>query len=431
MVIQEPLLLRRRDSLKLEQAQYWKDLLYRTVKVGTELEFAAPKGTSKDVLLESLCAAMQPTGDITRQGRHGVLAVQSEHCGIEVQILGRQPYYPALLEQYREILSLLPEGVRTRPTCGLHYHLLTVGQSEPMPEIILANLWNLTRRYAPELRFLTSAGDSLSAMCRRRNYTSHLEMVRLSPTGRTMREIAQILHESRTVPEHQNFLNLEHVSFADDGAVQSFHVELRFPDADLACTSLVAKAFLFLAMLLKAVELSQYGLIHVGQIGPWLRRRQLLDLLSNNEGPLATSDTSRITPEIIDELRVGCRELLELLKPVFDRFERNPSFEIQSLLAETPLSLLRVGGRSWSEVEQLLGERAATPTRDLSAADVGLMRLIELAEVTSAPAEETWKKLAARELLVTPQEIDSCLAKLDRLRGVRWDPRLGSMVLAS
>ena len=42
-----------------------------------------------------------------------------------------------------------------------------------MPEIILANLWNLTRRYAPELRFITSAGECREALCRRRNYTSH------------------------------------------------------------------------------------------------------------------------------------------------------------------------------------------------------------------------------------------------------------------
>jgi hypothetical protein len=154
----------------------------------------------------------------------------------------------------------------------------------------------------------------------------------------------------------------------------------------------------------------------------------LLDWLSNNDGNLATSDTSRITPEIIEELRVGCRELLELLKPVFDRWEHNPSFEVLSLLAETPLSLLRASGRSWAEIEALLAERAATPTGALDATDQRLMRYIELAELTDRPTVETWKWEVAHDLFLTPQELDRRLERLNHLRGLRWDEQLGTMV---
>ncbi len=429
--MKQPILFRRDDLLSPEEALYWKDLLYRTIKIGTEVEFAMPKGVKKDDFLPVLIEKLQPSRDLQRLGRYGVLDVISEHCGIELQIIGRQPYYTALLKQYREIFALLPEGIRARPTCGLHYHVLTVGLSEPVPEIILANVWNLTRRYAPELRFLTSAGDKMEALCRRRNYTSHLEMVRLTPGIYSMREIQRILKESRRVPEHQNFLNLEHVTFNEDGSVKDFHLEFRFPDADLSPTSIVAKTFLFLAMVLKAVEMSQYGVIHVGYVQEWKRKVELLDMLSNNDGPLATSDTSRITPEIIEELRVGCRELLELLKPIFDRFEHNPSFEVLSLLAETPLSLLRVSGRDWKEIEALLSERAETPSGELDKTDRQLMRCIELAELTGFPAVEAWKWTAAQELFLTPQELDRRLEKLDRLRGLRWDAQLGALVFTS
>jgi len=426
--MKEPILFRRNDCLTCDQDLYWKDLLYRTVKIGTEVEFALPKGVPKEDLMPHLIEALQPTQDLTRLGRYGVLNVVSEHCGIEIQIIGRQPYYTALLQQYRELFALLPPDIRTRPTCGLHYHVLAVGLAEPVPEIILANVWNLTRRYAPHLRFLTSAGDQMTALCRRRNYTSHLELVRHTPGVMSMAHIQQALRESRTVPEHNNFLNLEHVVFNEDGSIRVFHYENRFPDADLSPTSIVAKAFLFLAILLKAVELSQYGVIHVGKIDEWRRKCQLLDWLSNNDGNLATSDTSRITPEIIEELRVGCRELLELLKPVFDRWEHNPSFEVLSLLAETPLSLLRASGRSWGEIEALLAERAATPAGALDATDRRLMRYIELAELTGRAALETWKWEVARDLFLTPQELDRRLAGLDRLRGLRWDAQLGTLV---
>ncbi len=429
--MKEPILFRRDDMLSHEQALYWKDLLYRTIKIGTEIEFAMPKGVKKNDFMPGLVEKLQPSKDLNNLGRHGVLDVVSEHCGIEIQVIGRQPYYTALLQQYKDIFALLPPGIRARPTCGLHYHVLTIGLAEPMPEIILANVWNLTRRYAPYLRFLTSAGDRMEALCRRRNYASHLEMVRYTPGIYSMRQIKEFLHESRRVPEHQNFLNLEHVTFNEDGTIKDFHIEFRFPDADLSPTSLVAKTFLFLAMVLKAVELSQYGVIHVGRYREWQRKIELLNMLSNNDGPLATSDTSAVTPEVIEELRVGCRELLELLKPLFARFEHNPSFEVLSLLAETPISLLRASGRDWEEIEALLAERAATPTEELDKTDRKLMRCIELAELTGYPAVEAWKWHAARELFLTPQELEKRLAKLDLLRGIRWDAQLGSVVFTS
>ncbi len=421
--------MRRKDILSHEQALYWKDLLYRTVKIGTEVEFAMPKGVKKKDFLPKLIETLQPTRDLANPGRYGVLDVISEHCGIEIQIIGRLPYYPALLEQYKKIFALFPPGIRTRPTCGLHFHALTPDLSEPVPEIILANIWNLVRRYAPELKFITSAGDSLSALCRRRNYNSHLEMVKLSPSPYSMREIQQHLKESHRVPEHNNFLNLEHVRFDDDGNVTDFHIEFRFPDADISPTSVVAKTFLFLAIILKAVELSQYGVIHVGRVVEWRRKCQILDWLSNNDGPLATSDTSNITPQIIDELRAGSHELLELLKPIFDRWEHNPAFETLYLLAETPISLMRVAGRSWDEIEQLLSERASTTDESgLDDTDRRLMRIIELAELTGVPAREMWLWEIARELFLTPRELEERLTRLDKLRGLRWDERLGTMV---
>ncbi len=438
--MKEPIIFRRDDCLSHNRAMYWKDLLYRTVKVGTEVEFALPKGVKKDDFMPPLIEALQPTKDLTNLGQYGVLDIVSEHCGPEIQIIGRQPYYPALIDQYRAILRpLVAQGVRARPTCGLHYHTLTIGLSEPVPEIILANVWNLTRRYAPNLRFLTSAGNATEALCRRRNYTSHLEMVKLTPGIMSMRKIQQHLRDSKRVPEHQNFLNLEHIVFTEDGEIQDFHLEFRFPDADLSSTSIVSKTFLFLAILLKAVEMSQYGVIHVGRVREWRRKVELLDMLSNNEGNLATSDTSQITPEIIDELRAGCREMLELLKPVFVRLARaageggdeHPAFEVLSLLAETPLSLLRASGRDWDEIEQLLSERAAVTAGEWDRSDRRLIRAIELTELTGHTAPEAWKWEVAHELFLTPQELERRLDRLDGWRGLKWDAALGTMVFLS
>ncbi|HEX9925274.1 MAG TPA: hypothetical protein VGD99_21640 [Anaerolineae bacterium] len=430
--MKDPLVFRRNDTLLPAEANYWKDLFYRVTKIGTELEVAPPKGMRRPEFEAGVHQGLAPSGDIEQLGRNGVLDVQPEHCGIEIRVIGRHPHFLALRRQYTGIMDIIKaHGARARPTCGMHFHLLTPGLAEPAPEIILANLWNLTRRYAPELKFMTSAGEKREALCRRRNHNSHLETVRHSSGMMAMADIQHILKKSRTVPEHQNFLNLEHLGFNETGQIQPFPLEFRFPDVDLSPTSVTAKTFLFLAMLLKAVDLSQYGVIHVGKIGPWRRKIELLNMLNNNDGKLATSDTSGVTDDIIEELRQGAYELLDLLIPTFERFADNPALDVLLALAEQPVSLLRCAGYDWDDIETNLVSRASVTNVELDKTDRRLMQSIELGEWTRLPSTEAWQWRAARELFLTSQELERRLERLQSLRGLRWDSRQGTMIFTS
>ena len=430
--MKDPILFRRTDTLTPAEAAYWKDLLYRVTKVGTEIEVAPKKGVKRPVFEAAVRRDLAPSGSMERLGANGVFDVQTEHSGIEARVIGRHPHFVALQRQYSGIMAVLKRhGARPRPTCGLHFHLLALGLTEPLPEIILANLWNLTRRYAPELKFITSSGDRPEALCRRRNHNSHLEMVRHTPGAMTMAQIQQTLKKSRPVPEHQNFLNLEHLGFTEDGAVLPFHLEFRFPDPDLSPASVTAKTFLFLAMLLKAVDLSQYGVIHVGKITPWRRKVDLLNMLSNNNGRLASSDTRAVTDDIIEELRQGAYELLDLLAPLFGRFVDNPALDVLLALAEMPISLLRCAGYDWDEIETRLAGRATLDEVGLDDTGRRLMQRIELGEWAGQPSSEAWQWHAARELYLTPQELERRLGQLQSLRGLRWDERQGTMVFTS
>ncbi|GAP12587.1 hypothetical protein LARV_00323 [Longilinea arvoryzae] len=427
--MKDPIFLRRSDLLSLDEASYWKRLLYQVTKIGMELEVATPKGIDRPSFEAAVNEALAPSGTFNSLGINGVLDVGKEHCGVEIRIIGRQPHFRSLQKQLSAIMgALLEKGGRARATCGLHFHLLTPGLAEPVPEIILANLWNLVRRYSPELRFLTSCGDTRKALCRRRNYTSHIEMIQHSPATMSMREIKEILKESKRVPEHQNFFNLQHVQFDDSGAVSDFHLEFRFPDADLSATSVSAKTFLFLALLLKAVDFSQYGVIHVGKIVPWRRKTYLLGILNNNDGNLATSDTSALTDEMIQELRQGCRELLDLLTPVFEGLDSEPALEVLNSLAEQPVSLLRCAGYDWQGIESLLSKRAAVDDLGLDETDRKLMQYIEVGEWSGLSSLESWEWSASRELYLTPQNLEQRLERLKALRGLRWDAARGSLL---
>jgi hypothetical protein len=426
----DPILFRRTDTLAADDARYWKDLLYRTAKIGTEIEVAPPRGVPRPDFEARVQALLEPSGSFERLGRFGVLDVAPEHSGVEVRVIGRQPFFAALHRQYAAILRILhEEGGRPRATCGLHFHLLTPGLAEPVPEIVLANLWNLVRRYAPELKFMTSAGERREALCRRRTPNDHRELVRHTPGVMRMAEIQHALKVSRLVPQHQNFFNLEHSRFDDDGNVFPLHIEFRFPDADLCPLSVTAKTCLFLALLLKAVDLSQHGVIHVGKIEPWRRKVALLDWLSNDSGDLATSDTRRVTDAVLDELRAGARELLDLLQPAFDHCQAPEAREVLGALAEMPVSLWRCAGRDWPDLEAAY--RQALAPRDERAPDEVdrcLARHIDLGDWSGCADAAAWERQAARELFVGPPELAQRLARLQALRGLRWDARQGTLV---
>lgn len=430
--MKDPIILPSKKILSPSEDSYWKDLLYRVTKIGTELEVAPPRKTKRSTFEEEINRALEPSHSLERLGCNGVLDVTPEHCGIEIRIIGRQPHFRKLQQQYTKIIDVLQERcARPRATCGLHFHLLTPGLGEAIPELILANLWNLTRRYAPELKFITSGGDKRESLCRRRNHNSHLEMVHLSPGGMSMREIKAALKESRRVPEHQNFFNLEHIDFNENDDIFPFHIEFRFPDADFSPTSITAKTFLFLSMLLKAVDLSQYGVIHVGKVQAWRRKVEILDELSNNQGNLATSDTSGVTEAMIEELRQGCYELLDLLAPTFNRFIDNPSLDILMALAEQPISLMRCAGYDWLQIESILGARANLDEIGFDETDRRLMQCIELGEWDNLASPDAWRWQAARNLYLTPQSLERRLQELEKLRGLCWDPRQGTMVFQS
>jgi hypothetical protein len=65
---------------------------------------------------------------------------------------------------------------------------------------------------------------------------------------------------------------------------------------------------------------------------------------------------------------------------------------------------------------------------DWDRSDRELIKAIELAELTGYAEPESWKWEAARELFLTPQELERRLERLDRWRGLRWDLALGTMV---
>ena len=421
-----PAFLCRPDSLTLADARYFQDLLYRAVKIGTELEFALPKGVLRQDLQPRIEQALLPSKDMNTLGKLGIYDVIKEHCGIEILVIGRHPHWEALLNQYHRIVRpLLTEKIRMRPTCGLHFHILGTGLAEEIPEIVLANFWNMVRLFAPGLKFITSAGKSRQTLCRRRQHNAHQELMRLSPEKQSMAAIQTVLKKSMEIPAHQNFFNLEHVRFSESGDIADFHLEFRFPDGDLSPVAITAKTFLFMTMMLKAVEISKFGLLQVDSLSLFKSNKLLMDMISNNNGKLATSDTSAIDDITLEKYQKNANDLLFFLKSIFLLLD-NPSELVLQQLAVQPISLRRSQGKSWEEIDdELLCH--INPQPALDDFDYEIIKIVELGLLTDIDNKDHWISAAAQLLHLPIQDISQRVQSYTN-RSPVWQNDLGSMV---
>ncbi|MCI5160039.1 MAG: hypothetical protein D3906_16765, partial [Candidatus Electrothrix sp. AUS1_2] len=275
---------------------------------------------------------------------------------------------------------------------------------------------------APGLKFLTSGGKNRQELCRRRQHNAHQEFMRLSPEQYSMAEIQEFLKKSMEVPEHQNFFNIEHVRFSASGNIADFHLEFRFPDGDLCPISITAKTFLFMTMMLKAVEISKFGLLQAGSLME--ENNRLMDMISNNEGKLATSDTSAIDDTVLEKYRNNANRLLFFLKSIFLLLD-NPGEVVLQQLALEPISLRRHRGNSWEQIEDELLSHVHLPP-PLDNTDYELIKIIELGLVTGSADKDCWCDATAQLLQLPADEISKRLRNYQN-RSPVWQEELGSM----
>ena len=392
--------------------------------MGIELEVLDPPELGLERTLEELRHQLKPSFDNRRIGESGVLTVSRELKGLEVKVVGRVPIYDHFVSQISTILEILRQkGCEPSGACGMHNHLLAVNIGFDLPTIVLANIWNLTRWYAPALRFLTSCGPSRGQLTRRCAYCDHTLFVSLDPVEREMADIKKLIDESDEVRAHNNYLNIERISFAGPEVVSAFHYEYRFPDMDMSPISVVSKSFLFCAIAFRAVELSKYGVLAL-DAEAFSRRRQLLDLLSNDGGEQLMSDTTRLTEADVAELQRQATEMVRELKQMFSFFDPRV-YRVLAFLARTPISLLRSYGNSWTEIDHVLGSMVGEDTAS-STTCRRLVQIVELYELTGRPSEENWIDAASHRLDVSAAYLRSLLRDFGHTRKLSWDEELGS-----
>ena len=310
-------------------------------------------------------------GLINKTGVHSITTDGSllGEKGVEVITIGRRIDYWEFYKMARNInQQTASRGGYLNERCSIHMHLLAsyygkiVPNSETssiparvselekdMPEIILANLHQLVRRYQNAMTWMMTGLDTPNHLTRWEKFRVSVLPVSaiLSPMIEVKDQVA-----GNAGGNKYGWINYNQVAFNEKGDIRRFHVEFRACDSFLSHSAIAAIACMYYALLIKAVEISRYGVVEIGD-KTWLTKAQEVkaSLLNNMKGYQdgdRFSDTSHLSQYyglLINESLELVRQLKHILIQI------GPAYEVLEKLAEKPISLRRCEGQTWEQIE--------------------------------------------------------------------------------
>ena len=368
---------------------------------------------------EAVGKALNPTRFVGSHGDNGIYKVCRDGSllgdgGIEVATVGRRVQFGPLYEMVHQIMSLCEEyGAYVNERCSIHVHLLAsylnsgfdendkgseyvkkeiTELERPVPEIIIANFHQLVRRYQCALIWLSASGESPKRLTRWEKFRKSI--LPYSAARDSMFGVTQSVGSASKSKRKYGLINYEQMGFDDNGQVSRLHIEGRYMDGNLSPATVVAHACLLYGLMLKAVEISRYGVLISGN-------KQYLDLqneiyknLCNNDGSWDSdrhSDTSKLDPYIPD-LKRQSRQLIRLVKTTLA--EQAPADEILRKLADEPLAYHRIDGKDWKDIEAHLIPEPPEP----SELELDISKMVDIGAICECETHDEWVEAIAYQL---------------------------------
>jgi hypothetical protein len=253
-----------------------------------------------------------------------------------------------------------------------------------MPEIVLANFHQLCRRYQNAMTWMTMGLDDPDRMTRWEKF--RVSILQFSAIQMSMRKIQEEVSRNSGGNKY-GWVNYNNCMFNSNGDVQRFHVEMRVMDGLMSPSAVAAMGCLYHALMIKAVEISRYGIVEVGD-KDWLTKAQNVknDILNNMKGYQdgdRFGDTSRLSQHH-ETLIAESFDLISQIKHIL--MKMGPAYEILEKLAERPCALRRCDGEDWKKIESDL---AVEMTKD-DLLTHKLSEIIDLRLVDQCASEKEW-----------------------------------------
>lgn len=420
--------LEKYPRLTTEEVDYWHMIFRKILKVGEEFEVQIPDNQDIEDVIYRLRDRLQPTGSIQYHGQLGVKDITTDGSvphGIELITVGKRFDWKTFSNMNKELLNHLSgEDAYGSNHTGMHIHLLAgydgdrTELEKDVPSIILANYYQLHRLFAPELFWMASAGTTEYA--RTRYIYFRRPPFNFSAVSTHIRTIKGNMSE--LYGKYQMF-NLNHTAFAGNDKIRRFHVEVRHPDTILSPSYATGLVALEVALLYKAISLSQCGVISIKQ-AEYDYKKELFDKFVNLGTGDRESDSSDLTQNDVNDLTIRANSLVRWLKP--ELLNINPvSYEILSKIASMPACEMRIKGMSWSEIERKLYTPRMMDRESLDK----LMQIIVLQQLTDYDTEEAWVEEATNRLTIPLDRTRALLGNIRTEKLVKFDNELGGMIL--
>lgn len=417
----------RLGRINSQEVDYWKMMFNKILKVGEEFEVVVPQDRSVDAMFSKFYSEFSPTQSLSNVGEYGIYDVKPDGSvpnGMELITVGRRFNWKVFYDMNKRIMDKFQENeFYTTHHTGMHIHLLA-GYSErgdrelerDVPELILANYYQLHRIFAPELYFIASGGVTRHALTRyilfRRppfDYT---------PMTKSMNEIQNGMNEK--YGKYQMF-NLNPVRF-NNRNVSRFHVEIRHPDTHLSPAYATALVALEVAMLNKAIELSQCGIISMKQ-EEYDTRKNLFDKFANLGTGDRDSDSTELTDGDIDSLGIMASEMIRWFKSEIVGISQS-AYEILTKISVKPASLMRIEGNSWRMIEQSLYSPEVIDNENIDK----ITEMIILQQITDCFSAHNWKTKVSSRLSLPITKVNELINQLGRDKIISFDREIGAMM---
>jgi hypothetical protein len=343
---------------------------------------------------------------------------------MELVTVGRRFDWKVFYDMNKKIVDKFQENdFYTTHHTGMHVHLLASyggGMQElerNVPEIILANYYQLHRIFAPELFWLASGGTTRYGLTR---YTLFRRPpFDYTPLQHSMRDIQDGM--SNKYGKYQMF-NLCPVRF-DGRDISTFHIEVRYPDTILSPAYTTALVALEVAMLNKAIEISQCGIISMKQ-DEYDSRRTLFDKFANMGTGDRDSDSSELTDEDIKSLEQMTSDMIRWFKS--EIVTQSPvAYEILKKIAITPASIMRISGKSWRMIEEHIYPQELVDSESVDR----LNQIMVFHQITDCPNVTVWKNKVSSRLEIPITKVNELLYHMGREKTVAFDREIGAMLV--
>lgn len=429
----------------------------------TGCQFRYDPDKNPDAIRKHITQKFQPTNTYGVIGASGVHSVVQDGSllgkkGAEVVTIGRRVDYWEFFKMLKRIIDeTVGRGGYVNERCSTHMHLLgsyygkmmSMGGNDKnsgvpnrvnemerdMPEIILANFHQLCRRYQNAITWMCMGLDEPERLTRWEKF--RVSILEISAVKDTMQNVLKQVSNNAGGNKY-GWMNYNPVEFTGNGDVRRFHVEARTADGLLSPSALAALGCMFYALAIKAVEISRYGLLEVGDESWMNQARQVKDAILNNMKGYQDGDRfgdTRHLHKYYEILQSEATDLVQQLKNILIRI--GPAYDVLERLAERPCALRRVDGDTWEQIEKDLEVKVGEEGR----LEIALSEIITLNQVTECQHVEEWIATVGQMLRQDPEMgIDPDNAVLEEqieeyVVGKRengelvWSGRIGSPII--